>query len=123
MGTACGRGNLVKIDGRIPCRGDIIRLSLNPRIGSEQTGIRPAFVISPEIYNRLSKIVLVCPITSKEKGWPFEVKLPNSCQIQGVVLVDHLRAVDCQARNANFVEKAPIETVNEVLARLETLVT
>ncbi|WP_013322316.1 type II toxin-antitoxin system PemK/MazF family toxin [Gloeothece verrucosa] len=114
---------MVKIDGSIPCRGDIIRLSLNPRTGSEQSGIRPALVISPQAYNRVSKIILICPITSKEKGWPFEVKLPDSCQVQGVVLVDQLRAVDCQARNANFIEKISMETLNEIMARLESLVT
>ncbi len=113
---------MVKIAGKVPCRGDIIRLSLNPRTGSEQAGYRPAFIISPLLYNRISKLVLLCPITSQEKGWPFEVKLPDSMQIQGVVLVDQIRAVDCQARKAKFVEKASIETIHEVIARLETLV-
>ncbi|NET58639.1 MAG: mRNA-degrading endonuclease [Symploca sp. SIO2E6] len=114
---------MVKINGRIPSRGDIIRLELNPRTGSEQAGYRPAIIISPLAYNRISKIVLVCPITSQRKGWPFEVELPVQMQTHGIVLVDQLRAVDCSARVANFVEKAPPELVNEVLARLEPLVT
>ena len=77
---------MVKINGRIPSRGDIIRLELNPRTGSEQAGYRPAIIISPLDYNRISKIVLVCPITSQKKGWPFEVELPAPMQTYGVVL-------------------------------------
>lgn len=114
---------MVKINGRIPSRGDIIRLELNPRTGREQAGYRPAIIISPLAYNRISKIVLVCPITSRRKGWPFEVELPAQMQTHGVVLVDQLRAVDCSARVADFVEKTPPEFVDEVLARLEPLVT
>lgn len=114
---------MVKIDGRVPERGDIIQLELNPRIGSEQAGYRPAIIISPSAYNQISKIVLVCPITSRKKGWPFEVELPAQMQIYGVVLVDQIRAVDCSARTAVFVEKAPNELIDEVLARLEPLLT
>jgi mRNA interferase MazF len=112
---------LVKIDDRVPERGDIIQLELNPRTGSEQAGYRPAIIISPLVYNRISKIVLVCPITSRKKGWSFEVELPAQMQTYGVVLVDQLRAVDCNARKAVFVEKAPPELIDEVLARLDPL--
>lgn len=113
---------MVKINGTVPKRGDIIVLELNPRTGSEQSGYRPALIISPEAYNRLSNLTLICPITSRKKGWPFEVVLPSSLKTQGVILVDQIRAVDCQARKAKIVEQVPIETLNEVLARLEPLV-
>ena len=49
---------MVKIDNRIPQRGDIFRLSLNPRVGSEQSGYRPVIVISPTTYNQIFKIIL-----------------------------------------------------------------
>ncbi|MEO1352843.1 MAG: type II toxin-antitoxin system PemK/MazF family toxin [Cyanobacteria bacterium J06635_15] len=114
---------MVKINGRVPNRGDIIRLEFNPRTGSEQSGYRSAIVISPEAYNRISKIILVCPITSRQKGWPFEVELPEQLQTHGVVLVDQLRAVDCSARGARFVEQLPANYVDEILGRLATLVT
>jgi mRNA interferase MazF len=113
---------LVTINNRIPNRGDIIRLQFNPRTGSEQAGYRPAIIISPFAYNRISKIILVCPITSRKKGWPFEVELPQQLQTHGVVLVDQIRAVDCTARSAVFVEKAPSDFVDEVLALLEPLI-
>jgi mRNA interferase MazF len=114
---------LVKIDGLVPERGDIIYLQLNPRTGSEQAGHRPAIVISPLAYNRISKMIMVCPITSRKKGWPFEVELPEQMQVQGVILVDQLKAVDCIARGASFVEKAPDEIIDEVLDRLASIVT
>ncbi len=113
---------MVKLNSRIPERGDILRLEFNPRTGSEQAGFRPAIVISPAAYNQISKIILVCPITSRKKGWPFEVELPSQLQTHGVILVDQLKAVDCIARGARFVERVPSEFMNEILARLETLV-
>jgi mRNA interferase MazF len=114
---------LVKIAGKVPERGDIICLELNPRTGSEQAGYRPALIISPRSYNQISRLVLVCPITSRKKAWPFEVELPTSLQTYGVILVDQVRAVDCQARKAQFVEKVPSELIDEVLGRLEPLLT
>lgn len=52
---------MVKIQGRISERVDIIHLQLNPRTGSEQSGYRPAMVISPSAYNQISKLILICP--------------------------------------------------------------
>ncbi len=107
----------------IPSRGDIIWLSFNPQQGREQAGIRPALVISPQAYNRLSHLVLACPITSRSKGWRFEVPLPPGLVTYGVVLSDQIRVLDWQTRKAQFVENISQELVNEVLARLAPLVT
>jgi mRNA interferase MazF len=107
----------------IPDRGDLIKLSFSPQQGREQAGNRPALVISPLTYNRISHFVLACPITSKSKGWRFEVPLPKELTIHGVVLVDQIRVLDWQARKAIFLEKVPHETVvEEVLAKLSPLV-
>jgi mRNA interferase MazF len=113
---------LVKISGAVPERGDIIKLQFNPQAGREQAGYRLAMVISTSEYNRISKLIVVCPITSRKKGWPFEVELIAPMQIVGVVLVDQVKSLDCESRGAVFVEKAPSEVIDEVLARLETLV-
>ena len=113
---------MVKIDNRIPQRGDIFRLSLNPRVGSEQSGYRPVIVISPITYNQISKIIVICPITSRKKKWPFEVELPDEMQTYGFVLADQLRAVDVSVRSATFVESAPSELIEEVLRKIATLV-
>ena len=60
-----------------PAAGDLIWLSLNPQAGHEQAGRRPALVLSPASYNRAAGLALVCPITSRVKGYPFEVALPD----------------------------------------------
>ncbi|WP_036488146.1 type II toxin-antitoxin system PemK/MazF family toxin [Myxosarcina sp. GI1] len=106
----------------IPNRGDIIKLSFSPQIGREQAGYRPALVISPQAYNRISHFVLACPITNTIKGWRFEVVLPQSMQTSGVVLTDQIRVLDWQARLAKFVEPAEFSVIDETLAKISSLV-
>lgn len=55
-------------------RGDVIRVRLDPTEGSEQAGERPALVISTDLINRHSPIILIVPITSKktEKVYAFD---------------------------------------------------
>ena len=79
-------------------------------------------VISPSTYNRLSSIILICPITSRKKGWPFEVELPKSLKTSGVVLADQIRTADCKVRKARFIETSPQRFVNEVLGKIGSLV-
>ena len=112
---------MVTIRGRVPERGDIIKLELNPRTGREQSGFRPAIVVSPIAYNRLSSVILICPITSRQKGWPFEVVLSSDMKTSGVVISDQIRTVDCKARKARFVEMSPQHIVDEVLGKIESL--
>ena len=105
----------------IPHRGDIIWLDFNPRIGREQAGHRPAIVISPKQFNSLSSLVFVCPITSKIKGFSFEVLLIEEMQTKGVVLIHHLRSIDWKTRGIKFVEQAPISVIEEICAKLKPL--
>ena len=106
----------------IPSRGDIVWLDFNPRTGREQAGHRPAIVISPKQFNTLSSLVFVCPITSKVKGFSFEVLLPEEMQTQGVVLIHHLRSVDWKTRGIKFIEPAPTSVIEEICAKLEPLI-
>ncbi|KAI9135443.1 type II toxin-antitoxin system PemK/MazF family toxin [Acaryochloris sp. CCMEE 5410] len=110
-----------KIGGTIPDRGDIFNLQFKPQSGREQV-YRPAFIISPAAYNKVSTLILVCPITSRQKGWPFEVELTPPMKIRGVVLVNQIKSIDCISRGAIFVERSPDDVIDEVLAKLETLV-
>lgn len=105
-----------------PKRGDIIWLTFNPQAGHEQSGHRPAVVLSPEPYNRKVGLALLCPITSHAKGYPFEVQVPQSHNISGVILADQVKSLDWKARHASFCCELPPETVHEVLNKLGTLI-
>ena len=106
----------------IPSRGDIVWLTFNPQAGHEQSGRRPAVVISPKIYNEKSGLSLFCPITSKVKGYPFEVQLPKNCPIHGVILSDQLKSLDWHVRNTEFVCETPPEILNDLFNKLKTLI-
>jgi mRNA interferase MazF len=100
-----------------------VKVACDPQVGHEQAGWRPALVISPKLYNAMSSVALLCPITTRAKGYPFEVVLPPELPIDGVILVDQLRAMDWRGRRAQLVARAPADVVREVLGRLEPLVT
>ena len=104
-----------------PKRGDVVWLTFNPQAGHEQAGRRPALVLSPEIYNEKVGLAILCPITSRIKGYPFEVEIPNGLKVNGAILSDQVKSLDWRARNAEFFCKLPIATVNEVLKKLHTL--
>ena len=106
----------------VPNRGDIVWLDFDPRTGKEQAGHRPAIVISPKEFNALSSLVFVCPITSKVKGFSFEVPLTEETKTEGVVLIHHLRSVDWKTRKIQFIEPAPVSVIDEVCARLKPLI-
>jgi mRNA interferase MazF len=105
----------------IPSRGDIVYIDFNPTKGHEQQGRRPAFVISPCGYNERSSLALFMPITSRRKGYPFEVLLPPGLIISGVVLADQIKCLDWKARDVQFVEVAPESVIEEVQAKIEPL--
>ena len=105
----------------LPTRGDILWLDFSPHAGHEQAGYRPALVVSPRMYNERSSVVLVCPITSRVRQYPFEVPLPADGPVTGVVLAHQIRSVDWRARGARFEARAPRRIVGEVLARARIL--
>ena len=105
----------------VPDRGDLVWLEFSPQAGVEQAGLRPAVVLTLAAYHRKSKLAVVCPITSREKGWPMEVKLPSGLPISGVILVDHIKSVDRQARKMKIAGAVPSAVMDEIDARLAPL--
>jgi mRNA interferase MazF len=105
----------------IPRRGDLVWLDFSPQSGREQAGRRPALILSPEAYNRRSGLAIACPVTSRMKGYPFEVALPAGGTVSGAVLVDHLRSIDWRARNAARAGTVGAQTLAEVGAMLAAL--
>jgi len=104
-----------------PNRGDLIWVSLNPQAGHEQAGRRPALVLSPVEYNSRVGLALMCPVTSRAKGYPFEVGLPTDLNVTGVILADQIKSLDWRARRAEIACRAPKSVIDEVLGKLNTL--
>jgi mRNA interferase MazF len=102
----------------VPDRGDLVWLEFTPQTGSEQAGRRPALVISPKAYNAKVGLALFCPVTSRVKGYPFEVVLPEGGGVIGVVLADQLKSLDWRARKAKLIERASSEVLALVTARI-----
>ncbi len=105
----------------VPRCGDVVWITLNPQAGHEQTGRRPALVLSPESYNGKIGLAIFCPITNQIKGYPFEVLIPEGLPVTGAILSDQVKSLDWRARNAELIGVLPDETISEVLQKLGTL--
>jgi len=79
-------------------------------------------VLSPRSYNSASSLALFCPITSKVKGYPFEVELPDGLPIKGAVITDQVKSLDWRARFAKFIAHAPKSAISDVQAKVRTLI-
>ena len=109
------------VRGYVPDRGDVVWLNFTPQAGHEQAGHRPALVLSPASYNGKTGLMLCCPITSRVKGYPFEVALGAVPGAKGVVLADQVKSLDWRARRARRKGRAAKEVADQVLARVRLL--
>ena len=112
---------MVKSKPYVPERGDLVWVDLNPQRGHEQRGRRPALVLSHRSYNGKTGLALLCPITSKVKGYPFEVVVEGK-NINGCVLSDQVKSLDWSVRNVEFIEKLHIDSLKDVVARVKVLI-
>jgi mRNA interferase MazF len=106
----------------IPKRGDLVWLDFVSQAGHEQSGKRPALVVSPAQYNAKVGLALFMPITSQPKGYPFEVSLPENLPIAGVVLTDQAKRLDWNARKTEYICAIPEKYIREALNKLMVLV-
>lgn len=86
-----------------PDRGDVVWISLSSQAGHEGAGHRPALILSPTSYNGRVSLAILCPITSRVKGYPFEVEVPGGCELEGVILADQVKNLDWRQRDAEFI--------------------
>ncbi len=102
------------VSAQAPAQGEIIWIDFDPQSGHEQSGRRPALVVSQTVYNQRVGRAFVCPVTSKVKGYPFEVPIQTK-SVKGVVLSDHLKNLDWQARGTTctgeFVSNTDLQKV------------
>jgi mRNA interferase MazF len=103
----------------VPEAGDIVWLHFSPHAGHEQAGHRPAVVLSPATYNRIG-LMLCCPMTTKVKGYPFEVTI--AAGRQGVVLADQIKSLDWQARKAKRKGRITPAELREIRAKAVALI-
>ena len=105
----------------VPELGEFGWLVFDPQAGREQSGRRPAIVLSHTRYNEKTGLAVFCPITSKIKGYPFELAVPVGLPVGGVVLCDHIRSLDWKERRWKPICKAQPGFVQEIMARTMTL--
>jgi len=107
--------------GYVPDAGDVVWVDFMPQVGHEQSGRRPAVVLSPRIYNEKASLAVLCPVTSHVKGYPFEVELPAGLSLRGVILADQLNGLDWRKRRAEKLAKLPPAVLDQVRARVAVL--
>ena len=86
-----------------------------PTIGHEQTGLRPAVVISKDNYNKYTGLAVICPITTNTKKFFTHYELINTKKVKGSVLCEHVRSIDFKARKQSFVEKISEYELEEII--------
>ena len=105
--------------GYIPEKGDFIVMNFDPQTGHEQKGRRPALVVSNTLFNRHTKLAILCPITNTFRDNPFHVAIPGESSLTGYIMVEQVKSVDYTSRRVKFVEKAPGFALDDVLGILD----
>ncbi|MDY0277866.1 MAG: endoribonuclease MazF [Acholeplasma sp.] len=105
----------------VPKAGDFVWLTFTPQAGHEQSGRRPALVLTKSSYNAASGLMLACPVTTRDKGYPFNVSLPEGLPVSGVILADQVRSLDWRERRAEPICPAPKSVFEEVRAKVAAL--
>ncbi len=102
-------------------RGDIVLLDLNPTLGHEQKGRRPAVVLSHDLHNQKTGMAIICPVTSYIKNYPFEVEIDTK-EVKGAVLANQVRTIDISARNVKVVGQVSLEIILEILRKFKLVI-
>jgi mRNA interferase MazF len=104
----------------VPEAGDVVWMQFDPQAGHEQMGKRPALVISPSRYNAKVGLMLCCPITSKSKGYIFEVGIETD-RVSGVIMTDQIRSFDWKERGAVKAGEVPADDLVATKMKLKAL--
>jgi mRNA interferase MazF len=104
-----------------PDAGDLVWLDFDPQAGREQAGLRPAVILSSKYFNLRSSVAFVCPISSKVKGYQFQVVLPPGLPVHGAVLCEHMRSLDWRVRKAAYLGRMPDDVLLQVRGVVRTI--
>lgn len=103
-------------------QGDIIYVDFTPQAGHEQKGNRPAVVVSCDDYNHLSNLVLAAPITHTRSENIFRVEIKGNRDVDGYIMCDQIRSIDCNARKAKLYSKLDDDTLRLTLSIIRTII-
>lgn len=106
----------------IPKKGDFIAVTFDPQSGHEQKGRRPALVVSNTLFNQQTGLAMVCPLTTTDRGYPFHVSVTNNPNVKGFVMVEQVKSIDYEARQAKNIGKASDDLLDEVLSILDACI-
>lgn len=104
----------------VPQAGDIVWLNFTPQTGQEQAGHRPALVLSPQVYNQKTSLMICCPMTTQIKNYPFEVQIAGNPA--SVVLADQVKSLDWRSRKAKRKGSVSPDELAEVRAKIVALI-
>lgn len=106
----------------VPKQGDLISITFDPQAGHEQKGRRPALVVSKDLFNSSTGLVIVCPITNANRNFPFHVPIPKGSELTGFVMVEQVKSVDFRARRVRRIERRNEDLLSEVLSILDACI-
>lgn len=106
----------------VPKKGDFIAITFDPQSGHEQKGRRPALVVSNTLFNQQTGLVIVCPLTTTGRGYPFHVAVKDNPHVTGFVMVEQVKSIDYCARQAKSIGRASDNLLDEVLSILDACI-
>jgi mRNA interferase MazF len=110
------------VDAYIPQKGDFVALTFDPQSGHEQSGRRPALVVSNTLFNKYTGLAIVCPLTNTDRHFPFHVAVANEPDVTGFVMVEQVKSIDFRARKAKLIGRASQGVLQEVLSILDACI-
>ncbi len=104
----------------IPEQGDVVILTFDPQSGHEQKGRRPAIIVSNRTFNQYLGLAFACPITNTKRGFPFHIRYDGK-NVSGYIMTEQLKSIDYNTRKIKFIEKADIDTINQILGIVDSI--
>jgi mRNA interferase MazF len=104
----------------LPEKGDLAWINFDPQAGREQAKNRPALILTASDFNATTGLLVVCPVARTERPWRTRVKLVGTATI-GFIMIEQVKSVDGLARGAAFIERVPRSLLDDVKARIATM--
>ena len=106
----------------VPKQGDLVALDFDPQSGHEQKGRRPALVVSKDSFNKATGLAICCPMTNTDRGVPLHVSVTGRSSLTGFVMCEQVKSIDFRARGMKFIEPAPRDVLDDVLAIIDAAI-